>query len=287
MNSERTNDEGRDIRWAAIQTDDAGGYADAIEDIYRDRLDAIVLRQSFPAGPAAHALRRIRDNDGIPWLRPNRTGPNADIRVLGIAATPSFENPQGPGTDTYFDNVEFYEQATDGLFEADFSVARCIEGLLGRISGGRPVERLVNTDGRVFAACSVRSLPEGQCIIVHNDYGHIELPIYADVVSALDRAITLSFFAVLQAPESGGRLFVHGVTDSDDVPRLPGGFPDGEAIRRRYKYHAFDLGAGDVIVFGAGKFYHHVEPVGGPRPRVTLGGFLALSSDRRKVLYWN
>jgi hypothetical protein len=206
---------------------------------------------------------------------------------MGVAATPSFENPTGPQVDEYFGNVDRYETATANLFGRDFNLQHCIKELIGTVAGERPVERLVNTDGRRFAACTVRSLPERQCIIVHNDHGHIDLPMYTEVVPDLDTSITLSFFALLQAPQSGGRLVVHGVTDSDDVPRLPGGFPDSDAIKRRYKNEAFELDSRDAIIFAAGKFYHHVEAVGGALPRITLGGFLALSNDRKKIHYWN
>jgi hypothetical protein len=103
----------------------------------------------------------------------------------------------------------------------------------------------------------------------------------------MDTSITLSVLTVLQAPESGGRLIVHGVTNSDPVPRLANGYPDSEAIQCRYKSEAFELHSRDAIIFGAGKFFHHVEQVGGSRPRVTLGGFLAFSRDHQKVCYWN
>ena len=279
--------EGRDIRCSEIYPGASANVANAIEDIYDDQLDAVVLREAFPSDATDGALRRISNDAGLPWLCPNRTGPSADIRVLGVAATPSFETPTGPAVDTYFDAVEQYESVTSNLFGMNFDACDYIENLLGQAAGNRPVERLTNIDGRPFAACTVRSLPEGQCIILHHDRGHLDLPIYADVVSGLDTSIILSFFAVLQAPESDGRLIVHGVTDTDPVPRLANGYPDSDAIRRRYKFKAFELRARDVIIFGAGKYYHQVEPVGGPRPRVTLGGFLAFSRDRQKVYYWN
>ncbi len=281
------NGEGRDIRWAEIHSGATNDVANAIEDIYNDQLDAIVLRQAFPADATADALQRINRDTELPWLRPNRTGPSADIRVLGVAATPSFDTPEGPLVDAYFDNVDQYERVTEDLFGTEFGLYGYLEQLLGRVAGKRPVERLVNIDGRPFAACTVRSLPEGQGIILHNDHGHVDLAMYADVVSDLDTSITLSFFALLQAPESGGRLIMHGVTDTDTVPRLPNGYPDSEAIQRRYRFEAFELRSRDVIIFGAGKFYHRVEPVGGARPRVTLGGFLTFSRNRQKVFYWN
>jgi len=285
--SEPQHRDGRDIRWVEVQPAATDNFANAIEDIYNDQLDAIVLRQAFPAEATVDALKTISHDTEPRWLRPNRTGPSADIRVLGVAATPSFETPGGPPVDAYFENVDEYERAIEDIFGTDFDHCRYIEQLLGRFAGKRPVERLINTDGRRFAACTLRLLPEGQGIVLHNDHGHVDLPVYADVISGLDTSVTLSFFAVLQAPESGGRLIVHGVTDSDPVPLLASGYPDSEAIHCRYKFEAFELHSRDAIIFAAGKFYHHVERVGGPCPRVTLGSFLAFSRNRQKVCYWN
>ena len=284
--SKEPHTEGREIRWAEVDADDVGEHSNAFEDIYEDRLDALVLRNSFPSDVAAVVVGQFAQSSELPWLRPNRIGPNTDIRVLGVSATPTFETPGGPEVDGYFRDAEQYEQVTRELL-GDFSAPAYIEGLLGTVSRGRPVGLLVDSKGRRFASCTVRSLPEGQSIIVHNDHFHFNLPVYADAVGQLDAAISLSFFALLQAPEGGGELIVHGLAHDDETPRTENGFPDGQAIATRYRFHKFRMNSSDAIVFGAGKFYHHVEPIMGATPRVTLGGFLALDKDHKSVVYWN
>jgi hypothetical protein len=159
--------------------------------------------------------------------------------------------------------------------------------LLAGAAGGRPVERLVGADGRPFAACTVRSLPEGQRIIVHNDHGHYQLPVYRGILDRLDTTTSLSFLVLLQAPEAGGELVIHGVTHADPVPRTSFGMPDGAAIAAQFPSRALAMAAGDVCVFAAGRFYHHVAPVIGATPRITLGGFMTLDRDHARVVYWN
>jgi hypothetical protein len=260
---------GRAIRTALATAGDLARHANAIEDIHQDRLDALVLRHGFPEAARLALLQRIGDDATLPWLRPNRTGPQTDLRVLGVAATPTFETPGGPAVDGYFDAAARYGVLYDELLDVGPSVPAHLEAVLGRVAGGRPVERLTQPDGRRFAPCSIRSLPEGQRIIVHNDYYHFQLPVYRDVVADLDATTSLSFLVQLQAPDDGGELVIHGLSHADPTPRLAGGMPD------------------DVLLFAAGRLYPHVAPVIGARPRVTLGGFLTFDRGHTRVVYWN
>jgi len=276
--------QGRIIRTVDVAVDELERYANALEDIHQDRLDAVVLRQVFPDDLRRTILGRLEADGALPWRRPNRTGPEVDIRVLGAAATPTFETPGGPAVDAYFEDAARYTEIYDRLLAG---AGDPIEAMLGRIAGGRPVERLVAADGRRFAGCTIRSLPEGQQIIVHHDGRHYLLPVYRDAAGGLDTSTSLSCVIMLQAPEAGGELVIHGLTDDDPVPRLPNYLPDGEVIKARYHSHKVKMTAGDVLVFSAGRFYHHVAAVIGAQPRITLGAFLTLDREHRKVIYWN
>lgn len=278
--------QGRTIRAVDVTPAELADHADAIEQIHQDRLDAIVLRGAFPGPLREHILARLEAGD-LPWLRPNSSGPQADIHVLGNAATPTFNTPGGPEVERYFDDADEYGALYDQLLAGGQGRSDAIEDLLGSVAGGRPVQRLVTPDGRRFAGCTIRSLPEGQRIIVHNDGRHFQLPVYRDVTGGLDTSTCLSFVVLLQAPEAGGEVIIHGLTDADQVPRLANFMPDGDTIRSRYRSHKVDMDAGDVLLFSAGRYYHHVAPVVGPRPRITLGGFLTLDRDHRRVFYWN
>lgn len=277
--------QGRTIRAVDVTPGDLAAHADAIAEIHRGTLDCVVLRRAFPEPLRAAILERLANGE-LPWLRPNSSGPQADIRVLGNAATPTFNTPGGPAYDRYFEDAAEYGALYDQLL-AQASGSDAIEELLERISGGRPVRRLALPDGRKFAGCTIRSLPEGQRIIVHHDGRHFQLPVYKDVTPELDTTTCLSFVILLQAPDAGGQVIIHGLTDEDQVPRLANFMPDGEAIKARYRSHKVELDAGDVLVFSAGRFYHHVAPVEGATPRITLGGFMTLDKAHARVLYWN
>jgi hypothetical protein len=102
---------------------------------------------------------------------------------------------------SYFDEAARYDRLYDELLGAS---PNPLEALIATAAGGRPVERLARPDGTRFAGCTIRSLPEGQRIIVHNDHSHIALPVYRDVLDVLDTTTTMSILVVLQAPEQGG-----------------------------------------------------------------------------------
>src|SRR3954471_3101889 len=99
---------GRTIRAAEVVAGDHDSHADAIEEIHRGRLDAIVLRQAFSADLRDAILERLAADADLKWLRPTPTGPQADIHVLGNAATPTFNTPGGPAADQYFDDAAHY-----------------------------------------------------------------------------------------------------------------------------------------------------------------------------------
>src|SRR5690348_3208846 len=98
---------GRTIRAVDVTAGDLDDHDDAIAAIHQGSLDAVVLRRAFPEPLRETILARLASGE-LPWLRPNSTGPQADIRVLGNAATPTFNTPGGPAYDRYFDDAAEY-----------------------------------------------------------------------------------------------------------------------------------------------------------------------------------
>jgi len=276
-----------------IRTLDLAGGApeaasEALGKIYDDALDAVILRRFFPAESVAMAQSALAANVDEKWYRPNKSVLGIDIRLIGKIATPTIATPTGPGERDYFDAVAHNRLVTRQLFSSDFDPFDSLESGLAMTAGGRPVELATHTDGRRFAACSVRSLRDGQGILLHDDY-HYRLPFYSDLAPRLDTTTCISFFVVLQRPTNGGRLCVYALKPGEegDLPRLPHGLLDQQAVDATVPYTFFDLQDGDLIAFGSGRLYHRIEPVVGARSRVTMGGFLAFDATRERVLYWS
>jgi len=276
------------IKAVDISVPEAASYANAIEDLYNGTIDVLVLRGALPAevlGPAGARL----DGDGADsWTRPNQKNPADDIRMLGMPATPTYTSPTGPSPDAYFDQAAWTRENAPRIFGGGWDAVGDIERMLGRFSGGRPVVLPSRADGKVFQPFTVRRLPDGTGISLHHDY-HFPLALYDELRAASDTSTLISFFVTVQQPEAGGELTVYPITaDEPNPPKLPNGWAwDVPAVEARYPGQAFTMGTGDLFLFAAGRCLHRVNPVVGPKARITMGGFLSLSAARDRVLYWS
>lgn len=281
----------RVVRSIDVAATDVGAVSNAIEDMYDDVLDVIVIRNAFDRerlSAAGEALDRAGSDPG--WARPNEKMPVEDIQLLGTdtPATPTYQAPRGASLDAYLESAKRHRAATESVFDAGFDAAEEFRRVLGAFSGGRPVDIAVNSDGRQYVPFTIRRLVDGRQIGIHHDY-HYPLDLYKDLATRLDTRTLISFVVTLQAPEQGGELFVYGVTpQTPDAPKLPNGFSyDLEAIERRFDRARFEVGAGDLFLLASGRCLHRVGLVAGPRARVTMGGFLALEKDHQRVLFWS
>ena len=261
--------------------------ANTIEELYDARLDVLVERGAVSGAPLSAVASAIESGEQQPaWARPNAVMPPEDIQVLGTAATPTYSTPQGPTLDAYLQTADWYDESP--LFGSAFDPTSAITAALARHGGGRPVEVLHATNGRRFAPFTVRRLGEGKGIGLHHDL-HTSLAMFRDLAPQLDTSTLISYVVTLQGPESGGELCVYDVSpDTPNPPKLPNGYQwDLPAVESRFGSVRVKTGAGDLFLFASARCLHRVSPVEGPKARFTMGGFLALSKDRSRVLYWS
>ena len=142
-----------------------------------------------------------------------------------------------------------------------------ITDLIGRIAGGRPVETVKAADGRH-----------------HHPPAH-----YDEIAPTLDTRTLISYVFVPRRPGADGELCVYAVTpDTPDPPKPTNGHIwDLVAVERRYHFQRFVLEVGDFFLLAAGRCLHRIAPVAGSRARVSMGGFIALSKARDRVVYWS
>ena len=283
--------ERRTVRFLDVDRDRAETVANGIEDLYDDKLDVIVVRRAFPPDLLAEKGRLLdRDDSGRPWNRPNVKMPVEDIQLLGTdtPATPTYQDPRGGSLDAYLEGAAKFRPSMEQVFDSSFRPAEEFARLLGRFGGGRPTEVPLSSDKRSYLPATLRRLVDGKQIGVHHDY-HYQLPLYAELRELVDTTTLVSFVATLQAPDKGGELFVYGVTPTTpDAPKMPNGFQwDLAAIEERYDFRSFKVGSGDLFLLASGRCLHRVARIEGPRARVTMGGFLALDKDRKRVLFWS
>ncbi len=281
----------RPVRALDVDARDTTTVANAIEDMYDDGLDVIVVRGAFDGaalgGVAAQLDSGARD---VAWSRPNEKMPIEDLQLLGTdtPATPTFQAPRGASLDAYLSSAATHATRADAVFELGFDAAREIRFVLGRFSGTRPVELPHATDGRPYVPFTIRRLVDGKQIGVHHDY-HYRLDLYRELSQQVDTRTLVSYVATLQTPQVGGELIVYGATSDDpDLPKLPNGFSyDLEAIEERYDHARIVTAPGDLFLLASGRCLHRVNRISGARARITMGGFLAFDKSHERVLFWS
>jgi hypothetical protein len=281
----------RQIRSAEVDASAPGAASDAINQMYNDELDVLIVRNALPRTPLAAAGDRLDRDDTDPgWARPNIKMPVEDIQILGTdtPATPTYQAPRGATLDAYLASADKHREEGQGVFDSSFNAATEITRLIGTFAGGRPVTIARAADGRSYVPFTVRRLVNGKQIGLHHDF-HYPMSLYDELKEQVDTRTLISYVALLRRPTAGGELCVYAVTpDTPNPPKMPNGFQwDLEAVERGYHSAKFTLDTGDFFLLASGRCLHRIAPIQGERARVTMGGFLALSKNRDRVYYWS
>jgi hypothetical protein len=235
---------------------------DAVDRIYAGQLNGVVFRQLCTPHECASIVERLYGSS-VPWT-PYFHDP-AGAKSLGVSLTPTERHPLGPPLDAYFASAEADAQVFLEL--AAPAIERC-EAAWASVAGGRPVRVLEQP--RPHRRATLREMRAGYGADRHVDtYRPSES--FAHLHQLTDRARQLSWYLVVQSAQAGGVLEVgarNGVGNQHDP------------------LAAVELSCGDGILFDGSALWHRVTPVRGERARNTLGGFAALSADRRSLLYW-
>jgi hypothetical protein len=286
-----TPDPYRTVRAVDVDASGFPNVANAIEDMYEDTLDVVLARGALPRAPLAAAGDFLdRDDNNPGWARPNEKMPVEDIQLLGTdtPATPTYRAPRGDSLDAYLSSAAQHLGEAERVWQGAFNATAEIQRALARFAGGRAVELPRANDGRQYLPYTLRRLVDGKQIGIHHDY-HYPLSLYSELAPLVDTKTLVSWVATLRKPDSGGDLFVYGVTaTTPDAPKMPNGFQyDLAAIEQKYHWARFTPDVGDLFLLASGRCLHRVDKIAGPRARVTMGGFLALDKDRRRVFFWS
>jgi hypothetical protein len=215
----------------------------------------VIVRGLVPAPALAATIDWIALHEiGLPRFE---VAPGA--HTLGCMLAPSQPLPVGPSLERYLDAASAIPVALiGGLHEALAALA------------GLPVAIPVAPDGRRYAPATLRIFASGAESPLHCDT-YRELPCLTHLDSIADRQPHLSWYLTLVPPARGGDLVV--------VDRRHGEPSQGFAQATHYA-----IGAGDLVVFDAGRWFHQISRCEGERR--TLGGFAAPSRDGRRLYAW-
>jgi len=209
------------------------------------------------------------------------------------------EEEQAEASKKYFLEMEKFNDTFVEEYGVD--VQGKITELLTAIGGGRKVgvPSGLNDVGSYTYVTYRYLVPNQGLISVHcaNYFGKTFTKAYRHLNTKIIAENQMSYFIMLQEPEEGGELSLFnfrwqdGQTKksvSEDYEIIQ---PDGTVI-----YLQTDPGIrknkirprkGDMILFQGGNIWHRVERVGGTIPRITFGGFLSISLDKKTIYFWS
>lgn len=200
---------------------------------------------------------------------------------------------------------EYFKSNVDfrNSFNTEFGVniPDKIDDLFSKISNNRPVSPPPGLNGKgSYPFGTYRFLkPEKGIMSVHcgNYFQDEFLDFYKELSSKVMVEDQLSYFILLNKAEIGGELSIFNLrwedgqtkpsARFDDYVILPDGTKldtDNDPSMRKMK---ISPEPGDMILFQGGNIWHRVERVFGKENRITFGGFIGFSYDKKEVFYWS
>ena len=143
------------------------------------------------------------------------------------------------------------------------------------------------SNGNSCHSSTIRFLSEGNGLVTHSDNRFpAEEPKFEDLKSISILEDVISYFVLLQKPSSGGELTVFNARWNNKQNHPEHEHECIESIELEQS-RTLELDVGDLLVFQGGDIYHRVEPIIGPIPRITIGGFITPSIDNTSVYFWS
>ena len=273
------------LRTVDVDAGELDRVSDGLHRIYRDDLDVLIVRSAFPAVTMRHVVDRLQgaEHGFVRMPQEFRDIEREQIIFYGDAMSHNSVDEQGPPMERYLTSAGIWREACRRLFAADGDYETRLGDIFGALSGGRRVDVPHYSDGRTYSPSTIRMIPPGRGAPFHIDNYFDDLEGWQHLSKTMDLRYPINFFTTISPPESGGEIEVSELRFND-----PRSTADGSINKDHsgFASQRFSLQAGDLFAFAAGRFWHHVREVHGPRPRWTIGGFLGFGTDDRTLFYW-
>jgi hypothetical protein len=247
----------------------------------RIELHAVRVRRAFSRDLVDDVVKRL-ETDGF-GIRSAAAPPEGEpVQLFGLPVQWAETN-----LEKYLATADLFREACRALFDG-FDYEARIATLLDAVTAPRPVEVMRGLDGGAYTPSTIRRIAPGGSIPPHAENHQLAFPGSHEVARAIERGAVMSFFTLLSAPESGGELVLHAL-DVDRFERDRSLAANQTALGAELARHpagAIAVDPGDTLLLNSGRFFHEVTPVGGGRPRWTIGGFFAKKSGGGSVVYW-
>lgn len=269
------------LRWATLNKENAGEFPDQIRKVSEDQLDGFIYRSFFSEEQCKSMLA------GIETTTTSALTETPFGRVIGKRLDAEDGNFQKLELDKYFQYTSQFRAELPEILGLDFE--KELHNGVQPLCDGVPLAVPVDAESRTWNPATIRVCMPGKGGIqthVGNEFND-KMPDIRHLSKIARVHDQLSFFFLLQKPDSGGALILFDALWEDTKDALAKDY--STAVRLVESCNAFpiDMQAGDLVVFAGGRVWHRVEDVAGETDRVTLGGFMAYSNEKDKIYHWS
>jgi hypothetical protein len=263
--------------------------------MYRGAINGLIIRNVYSPESLATVVDRLERGEPQMTRKPFTKSRHLEVppHVIGhaiVAARPDLQE--------YLADAVQYRRDCRALFRDLPDFESRMEEIFTALSGGLPVSVPAGPEpGQTYTSSTGRVLPEGHGIRTHVGNSFLDLPQAWHLAGMVEVGCQLSYFLTLSASPSGGELVVyalewddvrHELGDADAAIKQYDVTLEGDAARHVESYESmtFKPGAGDLLMFDGGRYYHRVTAASGG-PRRTMGGFLAYAKEHESIYYWS
>lgn len=276
-------------RFKLIEADQSADHPNLIGEILSGAIDGFVARGLFKQQEVEAVLQSLSQLNDDDWMKTpfgmNFPDPFATI------------NDKGLSLDKYYRKLGLLHQrmSTDAAIGSTFQrLQQFISNVGQEFNVSVPMNGVKHAE--VVPGTFRFMLPNLGGLFIHcgNLFQTQSQFFYSMLEGHVDMDNQLSYFIVLQNPEQGGELTLYDMLWKDVQEK---DHPENNAYvigRDGGRIYVDDLRkvqvrpeVGDILIFHGGPIWHRVEDIVGDRPRVTLGGFLNFSHDRKSLFYWS
>lgn len=196
----------------------------------------------------------------------------------------------------YFQQAKQFKDSFAQKFEVDMELK--FTAILSALNKNNAAKILATGNEGSYIPFTFRLIvPEKNHINLHADnmFAHFAPEFYEPLKQVAEVHNQLSFFTVLQKPETGGQLSLYNVAwdvakefniEKQSVILETGKHLHADNAGELFR-HQFNLEEGDMVIFPGGQLYHRIEEVYGSKMRITLGGFIGYSKTNEDIYYWS
>lgn len=269
MNRNATKAESAINNWLTFNAESVSDYPDVINEIYQSKIDGILLKGVFSRAEMLVVKYKLENKD-------------YQLETVGYGTTLGYVLAAASGNfDKYLRIAANFRSELKRLFSTSFEAK--VEATLSKMSGERKVELTREDDERVYTPATFRFLhPNRGGIGLHRDNEFLVQPSYEYLNKVAKMVNSLSYFIIVDTPEQGGDLVLYDVPLEQSEVRIK------DLDLKKCPKRIITPDIGDMILFRGGNILHQVTPdVQGKKTRITIGGFLAISKDDKKIFYWS